>query len=470
MAEIGFDDISADARTLYQKGTESLERKNLDYALALLQQLVTREPAFFDGRRALRAAQFAKAGGAGGGGGGFFKKMLSGASNSPMLAKAQFALRNNPAEALAAAESVLSSDPNSTAAHKVVAEAALAMELPQTAILSLEILNKATPGNKTITMQLARALSASGEVARADRLLGELARTHPHDMEIAQAMKNMSAHKTLTVGGYQEIADGQGTFRDALRNKDEATALEQEQRVVKSENVHERLLAEYSKRLEAEPDNLKLVRSMAETLSHLKRFDESLAYFQRIKESDLGNDPSLDRLITETRRRQLEHSITQLDPNDPAHAAQVAALQKQKQEFQLAECQKRVERFPTDLGIRYELGMIFFQAGRYTEAIQELQKAQQNPHKRIAAMSLLGQCFAARGINDLAARTFQNAIKEKQIFDDEKKELVYALGTVLEKMGKRDEALDQFKLIYETDIGYKDVGAKIDAYYSGQGG
>jgi len=470
MAEIGFDDISTEARTLYQKGTESLERKNLDYAVALLQQLVAREPAFFEGRKALRAAQFAKAGGGGGGGGGFFKKMLSGASNSPMLAKAQFALRNDPAEALVAAEQILSSDPHSTAAHKVVAEAALALELPQTAILSLEILNKATPGNKIVTMQLAEALSASGDVKRADRLLHDLSRSHPHDMEIAQAMKNMSAHKTLTVGGYQDIADGQGTFRDALRNKDEANAIEQEGRVVKSENVNERLLEEYTKRLEAEPNNLRLVRNLAETLTQLKRYDEALAYYQRIKDSEAGNDPSLDRLITDTRRRQLEHSITLLDPNDPAHAAQVAALQKAKQEYQLTECQKRAERFPTDLGIRFELGALFFQAGRMTEAIQELQKAQQNPHKRIAAMGLLGQCFAARGHNDLAARTFQNAIKEKQIFDDERKDLVYALGCVLDKMGKRDEAIEQFKLIYESDIGHRDVAARIDAYYASQAG
>jgi len=83
-------------------------------------------------------------------------------------------------------------------------------------------------------------------------------------------------------------------------------------------------------------------------------------------------------------------------------------------------------------------------------------------------MSYLGQCFAKRGMNDLAARTLRNAIKEKPAFDDEKKELIYTLGCVLEKMGKKDEAIEQFKLIYETDIAYKDVAAKVDAYYSGQ--
>ena len=83
-------------------------------------------------------------------------------------------------------------------------------------------------------------------------------------------------------------------------------------------------------------------------------------------------------------------------------------------------------------------------------------------------MHYLGQCFTRRGMNDLAARTLQNAIKEKLTFDDEKKGLIYTLGCVLEKMGKKQEAIGQFELIYATDIGYKDVAAKVDAFYSGQ--
>jgi hypothetical protein len=71
-------------------------------------------------------------------------------------------------------------------------------------------------------------------------------------------------------------------------------------------------------------------------------------------------------------------------------------------------------------------------------------------------------------MNDLAARKLQEALKEKPVFDDEKKDLLYVLGTVFEKMAKREEAIEQFKQIYEVDIGYRDVAAKVDAYYSGQ--
>jgi tetratricopeptide (TPR) repeat protein len=134
----------------------------------------------------------------------------------------------------------------------------------------------------------------------------------------------------------------------------------------------------------------------------------------------------------------------------------------------LAECQKRAERYPTDLQIRFELGQLYFQMGKITEAMKEFQRAQGNPHRRIQAMSYLGQCFGRRGIHDLAASTFQDAIKEKVVFDEEKKELVYLLGCVYEKMEKKDEAIAQFKQIYAVDVDYKDVSAKMDAFYGGQ--
>ena len=85
-------------------------------------------------------------------------------------------------------------------------------------------------------------------------------------------------------------------------------------------------------------------------------------------------------------------------------------------------------------------------------------------------MALLAKCFARRGMHDLAARTLQNAIKEKAVFDEEKKDLIYELGCVLENMKRPDDAVEQFKLIYETDIQYRDVGARVDAYYAAKSG
>jgi tetratricopeptide (TPR) repeat protein len=172
--------------------------------------------------------------------------------------------------------------------------------------------------------------------------------------------------------------------------------------------------------------------------------------------------------MAETIVRRFDFQLEQLNSAAPDFAEQSSKIQAEKLNFQLDECQKRVEKYPTDLMIRFELGALYFQAGKFSEAIQEFQKARNNPHKRLAAMNYLAQCYAKRKMFDLAARTLQDAIKEKPVFDDEKKDLTYNLGCVLESMGKKEEAIEQFKLIYEMDASYKDVTAKVEAFYAGQ--
>jgi tetratricopeptide (TPR) repeat protein len=466
MAEKTINEIPREPRLLFVKASEAAQRENLDYAIALFNQVLEKEPAFFECRKALRAAQFQKAGNKGG---GFFKKMLSGAGSSPQIAKAKMALGKNPAEAMAIAEQVLNGDPNSSAAHRIIVDAANALELPQTAVMSLETMVMNSPKDKNLAIEYAYAVGTTGgDTSGPERILAELVRQSPADGELNQALKDLSARKTLDQGGYNALEGGQGSFRDILKDKQQSISLEQEKRVVKTEDVTERLIGEYEARLKTEPNNLKLVRQLAELYAQKKQFDRSLALYDRVKNSDMGNDPSLERAVADTHVRRYDYQLEQLDPTAPDYNEQSAKLQAEKLNFQVTDCQKRVEKYPTDLAIRFEMGQLYFQTGKIGEAIQEFQKAQGNPHKRIASMSYLAQCFAKRKMYDLAARRLQDAIKEKPVFDDEKKDLTYNLGSVFESMNKKEEAIEQFKLIYETDAGYKDVTAKVEAYYAGQ--
>jgi tetratricopeptide (TPR) repeat protein len=384
MAEKNPSEISREVRLLYQKGTDALSRDNLDYAIDLFNQVLDKEPALYDCRKALRTAQIKKVGT----GGGFFKKVLSGASSSPFIAKGQLALRRNPAEALHIAEQILNHDPQSSAGHRLIVEAAKAMELPRTAVMSLEMLFRNSPRDRDLAIEFANALAENGEPTRAENILVEFARSHPNDSEIAQALKDVSARKTLDEGGYETLADGQGSYRDILKNEKEAVSLEQEKRVQKTEDVAERLIKEYETRLKTEPSNLKLLRSLAELYTQKKRFERALEFYQRVKDSEAGgSDPTLDRAIADTIVRRYDHQLDQLDKDAPGYAEEAAKLTAEKMNFQITECQKRVERFPTDLTIRFEMGTLYFQAGKIAEAIQEFQKSQANPHKRVASMN-----------------------------------------------------------------------------------
>src|SRR2546428_404959 len=151
MAEKGLNELPRDLRVLFTKGSEALQRDNFDYAIDLFNQVLAKAPAVYECRKALRTAQQRKAGD----GGGFFKKMFNTASSQPTLAKGEMALRKDPAEALQIAEHVLNGDPNNSGAHRLVVKAATALELPRTAVMSLEILVKNSPKDRDLAIHFA---------------------------------------------------------------------------------------------------------------------------------------------------------------------------------------------------------------------------------------------------------------------------------------------------------------------------
>src|SRR5438552_166032 len=280
MPEKTLNQVSRALREQHEKGVLAFQRQNFDYAISILNQVLQQEPALYESREALRAAQFKRAGS----GSSFFKKIIG--SANPLLPRGQLALRSNPIDALNMAEQILSGDPYNYGAHRLLADAALAADLPQTAVLSLEIVYKHSPKDREIALKLGSALAQAGQVSKGEKIIGELLRANPNDSEVAQALKNLSARRTLTEGGYDSLAGGQGSYRDILKDKEQAVSLEQEHRQVKSEDVAGRLIQEYEARLRLEPDNLKLMRSIAELYTQKKDFSKALDYYNRVAGSE----------------------------------------------------------------------------------------------------------------------------------------------------------------------------------------
>jgi tetratricopeptide (TPR) repeat protein len=464
MAEKTISQIPRLVREQYQKGMTAFERKNFDYAIAIFNQVLAQEPGFFDCRQALRVSQHKKSGGTS----TFFKKMLSGAGSSPLLAKAQ--MQKDPLETIKTVEQVLNSDPNSAAAHKLLADAALSADLPKTAVLSLEIVVKNSPKDEEAQKNLARAYSEAGQGEKAEMVMAELMRQHPGDLKLADELKDISARKTLAEGGYEALSGGTGSYRDILKDKERSVELEQEGRQIKTDDVAQRHIAKLEAELAQEPNNMKKLRSVAELYAQQKDFDRALATYNRIIEKEGAADSSLQKAIAETTIRKLDHAIAQLDPQAPEYAEKSAQLKTERDNYILSEVKQRADRYPGDLGIRFELAELLFKLGKFNEAMPEFQKATANPHKRLQSMALLGQCFAALGMDDMAATQLQGVLREKPVFDDEKKDMTYALAGVFVKMGKLDEADELYKQIFQVDMNFKDVMAKVQASYKRKSG
>ena len=85
---------------------------------------------------------------------------------------------------------------------------------------------------------------------------------------------------------------------------------------------------------------------------------------------------------------------------------------------------------------------------------------------RIKAILMLGRCFERKNMNDLAKTSLMEASKELVIMDAIKKEVLYELANVLDKMGDKVAGLEALKEIYNADYGYKDVAKRVESSYS----
>jgi tetratricopeptide (TPR) repeat protein len=193
-------------------------------------------------------------------------------------------------------------------------------------------------------------------------IYNKLKRVKPYDAELDMTIKNLSASITMAEGGYSEIEGGQGSYRDMLKDKGEAVSLEQANRVEKAEDIARRLISEYEARLEQEPRNLKLIRDIADLYTQAKDFDKAIALYNRIVEQEGLNDPSLEKAMSDTNLRKFDWQISQLDKSAADYAEQEAKLQAAKQEFLIQDARRRVEKYPNDLALRFELGTILFNA------------------------------------------------------------------------------------------------------------
>ena len=154
------------------------------------------------------------------------------------------------------------------------------------------------------------------------------------------------------------------------------------------------------------------------------------------------------------------------NPDDEEAQAALDEYQQSRAAAQVDERRKRVEQNPTDPQLRYDLGQALYHAGEFSDAIPHLQQATRNPHIRTRVLLLLGRTFDAKGMSDMAIKQLSDANAELTVMDKTKKEVLYELGLIHEKVAGKDDALNCFKQIYEVDYGYRDVAHRVESSYS----
>jgi tetratricopeptide (TPR) repeat protein len=221
-------------------------------------------------------------------------------------------------------------------------------------------------------------------------------------------------------------------------------------------------VADARAKIAAEPRNLNYFRGLARLYLQQKRFADAIQVFEEARVINPA-DPELDRNLAQAKIQQYAANVADLRAKGQAAAAD--QLEAECTQFVFSDLISRVERYPNDLRLRYELGLQYFEGGQIDEAIQQFQIAQRSPKERGDALYYLARCFRAKGQMDMAIMQLETAAEQLPVMDDNRKKVLFELGEICELSGKPDRAFSCFKEVYGADIGYRDIGQKMERFY-----
>jgi tetratricopeptide (TPR) repeat protein len=457
-------ELSETQRSHWLKAVAAIELRNFGYAISLLQAILRQEPQFLTGRQLLRRAEVTKRKSA-------KKSFFNISIASFAVMKAQREIKKDPKHAVEMLEKVLEEEPYNRQANLVLKEAAVAAGWPEIGVFALRTLLEENPRDAKVLHELGRLHHELGEYEQEVVIYNQITAINPLDAEALRLGKNASARASMRSGGWTQAE----SYRDLIKDKEVAISLEQQSRMQLTGESLDQQIAETYARHQAEPANVDLAKRLGALNENKEDFEAAVGWYQYAVDLTKGGDPGLIRKVSDLKIKGLEREIAGheefLSTHDADHELYVTrsdalkVAKKKRAEILLDDARKRLERNPTDLQLRFELGEHLTNAGHFREALPELQRARQNPNARLKAMNLLGRCYGELGMLDLAMKQLEEASKEILSMDAMKKEIVYNLGLVYERLGEGAKSLTCMKQIYEADYGYKDVATRVESSY-----
>lgn len=295
----------------------------------------------------------------------------------------------------------------------------------------------------------------------------------PQNASLVAEMKGLQAEQTMQKGKYQ---DG-GSFRDSIQDADKQRSLEQEEQIAGSQSIVDANIENARANLAANPEDPDALVKLANALTRKEQNEpENEAMTLLSKVHKMTDQYRYKVRIGDIRIKQFNREIRRLrnelkdEPHNPRVKGMLKDLLQDKVEFELAEFTERAKEYPTDMGIRYQLGLRHFAKQEWDNAIECFQTAQNDPKHRAQALRYLGASFARKGWHNDAIDIYHRAIEAHPYKDDRiALELQYELVNSLESKAREDknvEAVEEASKIASSiaqrDFNFKDIRERVE--------
>jgi hypothetical protein len=457
------------ARPWFDRAKTVADAQNYDYAIECYISGLQFEPERLEAHEALRDVSLKRRVHGGKPAGWSSKSPVRGRSHVEKMLESEFAFSMDPA--------------NAAAGLKVMEEAMQASEEEDVDLYEvvfwigqnvIEANRGAKRPAKSIYLKVRdiyATMEAYGKAAEACAFALQL---DPNNAQLIREMRDLQAETTMQRGGY---GGEEGGFRKGLVDQDKQRQFQQESQIAKTDQVKDQVIARLRAEYEDQPEDTqrldKLVRALRDKEQKASE-DEAIKLLNEAWERT--GQYRYKMQIGDVRMKQFSRALRETKkkadaaPDDARIREQLQRIAAAQLKFELDEYAERVKNYPTDMGLRYQLGRRQLAFQQYDEAIASLQQARSDPKHRSSASIHLGQAFARKEWFNEAIDTFRAGLEEHSDRGDKVGlELSYCLMDALEQKTRREddsqaaeEALHIASQIAQTSINFKDIRQRVE--------
>jgi len=451
--------IAADC---WRKGNEAIPKENWDFAIAMYTTSVKLVPDNLNYRQNLRFTEYKK-----------YDMNMKGAAMASMKLMGprgrikKCRMSKDWKGVAEAAEDGLAVNPWDPQLGADLGDALKELGYQEVAKFAYEESLKVDPNNIAVNRNLALLYEERSEYAEAIKCWQRILKVEPTNGEARSKITALAARTVMDRGGYE----GAESTRNVMADHEIARRLGTGKT---ADGPGMSVEADLQRAIRKDPANKDNYTKLADYYKREGKLEDAEEQLQKALDVS-GNDISIREMLEDVQLELMQRTIgitkeqARNAPTDADLKKRSAELANELTKRKMEIFAGRVDRYPNDMRMKFELGVQYMTVRKWQLAIPLFQQARSDPRLKGESLIRLGKCFGYDGKAPLAIRQFEAAMPEIK-FDDKPdvyKDLYFTAGRLYEEMKNPKAAEEAYQKVLEVDYNYKDTVARLNKLQGG---
>lgn len=450
------------ARQFFTRATQAEQKQNWEYAVEMWRNAVKLDPENQDFRFHLRLAQRQVHGNNGTG------ARMSGMTVRKWRNKVKKAASKedwNEADHLA--EEGLSINPWDAGLLAELGRACFERGFHNMAAVNYKWAVEQDNENLDYLRKMAEALEVQAKYDEAIKIWDRIHKIDPMDSDARSKVTQLHAATVMDRGGYEDADDTKSVKQEqknAYDDFDPAASKGGAKEIGPGMSKE----ADLQRAVRKNPEEVEPYLKLAEYYRGQKQLEQAAETLKQAQQ--VSGDPKVRELLEDvqldiTRNNfEMAKSAASSNPEDEIAKENAKALQEELVKQEISVLSARVETYPRDSRLKYELAKNLCKVGQYEKAIPLLQKASADQRLTADVGVLLAKCFISVKKATLAVNSLTKALPAINTHDQPELfcEAHYLLGKLYEAKKDTAKAVEHYNEVIGVNYEYRDTLQRLE--------